>query len=98
MSSPYLSENAGRLMIELHVVPGSKKTQVSGLHDNRLKIKISSPPVDGKANAEIIEFFASLFEIPKRNVELVRGELGRSKTVALSGITPQIFHSKITIK
>lgn len=98
MSAPFLSENSGRLIVELHVVPGSKKTQVSGLHDNRLKIKISSPPVEGKANAEIIEFFARLFDIPKRQVEIVRGELGRSKTIALTGITSQIFHSKIKVE
>lgn len=73
-------------MVALHVIPGSKKTSLAGLHDGRLKIKVSSPPVDGKANAEIIEFFAELFSIPKRNVEIVKGELSRTKTVAISGV------------
>ena len=61
--------------------PGAKKSEVSGVHGDALKVRIAAPPVEGKANAALIEFLAEAFGVPKRNVTITRGETGRRKTV-----------------
>lgn len=83
-------KSANELIVELYVQPGAKVSQVIGCHGERLKIKISSPPVDGKANQEIIDFFAKLFDIARRDVELISGEKSRNKRVLLRG-DAQVF-------
>jgi hypothetical protein len=53
------------------------------VHGGALKIRVASPPVEGKANAALIEFLAEAFGVPKRAVSLVRGETGRRKIVRI---------------
>lgn len=72
------------LELVLHVQPKASRDQFVGLHGDALKLAITAPPVDGKANAYIIKLLASWFEVPKASVELVRGELSRHKTVRIA--------------
>jgi uncharacterized protein (TIGR00251 family) len=74
------------LTLFLHIQPGAKQTEFSGLHGERLKIRIKAPPVDGKANIEIIRFLAAQFCVTKSQIEIISGELGRQKTVQISGL------------
>lgn len=67
------------LIVDVHVQPRASKDEVAGLHDGRLKIRISAPPVDGKANRHLIGFLAEVFRVSKREVILVSGETGRDK-------------------
>lgn len=55
-----------------------------GLLDDRLKVTITAPPVDGKANAHLIRWFAKLCKVPKSSVEVVSGEANRNKTIAIA--------------
>ena len=73
------------LTLHLHVQPGAKKTAVSGLHGERIKIRLAAPPVEGKANAALITFLADAFGVPQRDVSLVRGEKSRDKVVRIEG-------------
>jgi uncharacterized protein len=85
MKMAWCSEDDGALVLSLHVQPGAKRTEVAGTHGDgigmRLRIRLAAPPVDGKANAELLRFLADAFGVPLRNVELVRGETFRQKTV-----------------
>jgi uncharacterized protein (TIGR00251 family) len=63
------------------VQPGAKHTEIAGIHGGALKIRVASPPVEGKANDALRRFLADAFKVPLRNVTLVRGETGRRKTV-----------------
>jgi len=74
------------LTLFLHIQPGSKQTEFAGLHGERLKMRIKAPPVDGKANAEIIRFLAEQFGVAKSQIEIISGELGRQKTVQIYGL------------
>jgi uncharacterized protein (TIGR00251 family) len=71
------------LVLSLHVQPGAARTEVAGLHGGALKIRLAAPPVDGKANAELVRFLAEAFGVPRRAVALVRGETSRQKTVRI---------------
>lgn len=74
------------LTLFLHIQPGAKQTEFVGLHGERLKIRIKAPPVDGKANAEIIRFLAAQFCVTKSQIEIISGDLGRQKTVQITGL------------
>ncbi|MCC6276765.1 MAG: YggU family protein [Oligoflexia bacterium] len=79
----------GRLVINIYAKPGAKKTQIMGLHDGALKVAIHAPPVDGKANEELISWLAKLLGIPKRAIEITHGLTGRRKTLTIFNQNPE---------
>ncbi|MBU0480349.1 MAG: YggU family protein [Proteobacteria bacterium] len=84
---PYLSAGGDNaVLLEIYVQPKSSKNRVCGIHNRMLKIAITAPPVDGKANSQITAFLAKLFRVPKSAVTLVSGLQGRTKKVSVSGI------------
>jgi uncharacterized protein (TIGR00251 family) len=73
----------------VHVQPGAKKSEVVGVHGERLKIRIAAPPVDGKANAALVAFLATLLDVSKSQIELVAGTSGRQKSFLISGTSAE---------
>ncbi|MDD4879967.1 MAG: DUF167 domain-containing protein [Gallionellaceae bacterium] len=67
--------------ITLHVQPGASKSELAGLHGDALKLRISARPVEGAANAAVLEFLAAWLNLPKRDLKLLRGDKSRRKTV-----------------
>jgi uncharacterized protein YggU (UPF0235/DUF167 family) len=57
------------------------------MHDGRLKLQLAAPPVDGEANAALVDLVADLFHLPRRDVLLLRGDTGRRKTLALARLS-----------
>jgi len=80
-------EDGTALVLALHVQPGSSRTEIAGTHgtagDARLKLRLAAPPVDGKANAELLRYLAEAFGVPLRQVVLVRGATSRQKSVRI---------------
>jgi len=74
------------LLLQLHIQPGAKENSIVGLHAERLKVKIHAPPVDGKANTELIDFMARCFETNKSAVTVLQGALGRDKTLCVANV------------
>lgn len=81
---PAAREEDGAIVLALHVQPGAKRTGVAGTHGGALKVRLAAPPVDGKANDELVRFLAEAFGVPRRNVTIVRGEASRDKTVRVA--------------
>ena len=82
---------AGGVTLAVRALPGAKKkTAIDGVYcegeKSRLKIRVQAPAVEGRANAALIEFLAEMFGVPKSYVELVSGELSRSKVFLLRGV------------
>ncbi|WP_304221664.1 DUF167 domain-containing protein [Gracilinema caldarium] len=71
------------LVVDIKAVPGASKTEIAGIAENRLRIRIAAAPEDGKANAELIAFLAKKTGMAKRDIRLVLGEKNRLKTVEL---------------
>jgi uncharacterized protein (TIGR00251 family) len=69
--------------ITLYVQPGARKTEIAGMHDGHVKLRIKAPPVEGAANKAVVEFVAELLDLPKSAVKLVNGEKSRVKTVEI---------------
>ena len=79
----WLRESDGRTTLTLHVQPGAKKTEVAGVHGDALKIRLAAPPVDGKANAALIEYVAERLGLAKSAVSLKSGQTSRRKVLAV---------------
>jgi uncharacterized protein len=76
-------EESGKLRLEIKAVPGASKTELAGIKDGRLRIRIAAAPEDGKANAEMLGFLSKTLDCPKRDLQLLSGEKSRLKTIAL---------------
>jgi uncharacterized protein (TIGR00251 family) len=83
----WLREEGGAVTLELLIQPRASRTRVVGVHDGRLKVQLAAPPVDGEANAALVEFLAHALRVKKADVTVLRGESGRRKTVRVAGAT-----------
>ncbi len=77
----------GTLVLNLHIQPRAKAPGVDGLHGERLRVRLGAPPVDGKANDELVDTLAAAFGLPRRAVALTHGQHGTAKTVVLDAPT-----------
>ncbi|QMV62932.1 hypothetical protein DFO61_3812 [Ectopseudomonas oleovorans] len=71
------------LILDCHLQPKASKDEFAGLHGERLKIRLTAPPVDGKANAHLQAFLAKAFGVAKSQVSLESGELNRQKRLRI---------------
>ncbi|MNJ92795.1 hypothetical protein D3C87_104690 [compost metagenome] len=81
-----IEETKGGVRLRLFIQPKSSKNEIIGPHNGALKIKITAPPIDGKANECLIEFLSDCLNIPKRDITLLKGDTGRNKTVEIQGL------------
>jgi uncharacterized protein (TIGR00251 family) len=84
---PFLSVQGQEISLLVLVQPRASSSRLLGEHGGRLKIAISSPAVDGKANKALIEFLAELLKVPKRTIELSSGSAGRQKTPKIRDVS-----------
>ncbi|MCC6207945.1 MAG: YggU family protein [Gammaproteobacteria bacterium] len=94
MNSPApCSWDGDRLTLSVRVQPRASKDEIVGMQGNHLKIRITAPPVDGKANVHLIQFLARVFDVPKSRISLLSGESGREKRILITSparLPPQI--------
>jgi hypothetical protein len=81
-----IKETKNGVILRIHVVPKSAKSEISGVQDDALKLKITSPPVEGKANEACIKFLSDILGVRKAQVKIVSGHKSRKKTIAIEGI------------
>ena len=65
------------LILVCHLQPNASKSEFAGLHGEALKVRIQAPPLDGKANTELIKFLAKQFGVSKSAISIISGELNR---------------------
>jgi uncharacterized protein (TIGR00251 family) len=82
-----LQETAEGVTFAVKVHPRARKNAVTGAVGDALKLALTTPPVEGRANQALIEFLADLFEIPRSSVTIASGATGRNKVVRIAGIT-----------
>jgi uncharacterized protein (TIGR00251 family) len=80
-------DEASGVVLEVLVQPRASRTRAVGEHDGRLKIQLAAPPVDGEANAALVEFLADALGVRKADVVIARGETGRRKSVRVAGVS-----------
>lgn len=83
------------VLIAVRVIPRSGRSGIAGTRDGAVLVRLNAPPVDGAANAELIELIAEAIGVPKRVVSIATGVRSRSKTVHVSGVSEDQVRSKL---
>ena len=87
----FIKLEGNKIFLKVHINSNSKKDEIVGIYDDSLKVKISSPPVDGKANKAIIKFFSKFLNIPKSKIKIEKGDKSRDKLIAIEGCDENIL-------
>jgi uncharacterized protein len=85
----------GFLLLRLHVQPRAAANGLAGLQGEELKLRLTTPPVDGKANKAVIAYLAKLFHLPKSAFVIKSGQQSRSKTVVIKAADEQQIRSAL---
>jgi len=84
------------VVLEVRVIPRAKRNAIGGERDGALVVRLAAPPVEGAANAALIEFLAATLDLPRRNIRIVSGEQSRRKRVAIAGLTAETVNERLT--
>jgi uncharacterized protein (TIGR00251 family) len=88
MTTPLaISDISGGCTLPVRVHPGARRNAIDGVHDGALKVSLTTPPTDGRANQALIAFLAGELRIPRARVTLLTGATSRSKSLRIAGLT-----------
>jgi len=88
----------GALRLRVRVDPRSSRPGIGRVQDNRLRVRLTSPPVEGKANGELIGMLAKILGLRKNQIEILAGENSRQKTLRLSGLEPKTLKDRLGLR
>lgn len=81
--------------LPVRVHPGAKRNAITGTHDGAVKISLTTPPTDGRANEALIAFLAERLNIPRSRIALVSGQTSRSKVLRITGLNATEVESRL---
>jgi hypothetical protein len=79
----------------VRVVPRASKNEISGRHEDAIKIRLTAPPVEGAANEALIAFLAEVLGVGKNKIDILSGHTSRDKMVCVVGLTPQEVEERL---
>ena len=82
-----LRESSGSVTFQVRVHPRARKDALTGAHGDALKLSLTAPPVEGRANDAVVEFFADLLRLPRSSITIAAGQASRNKVVRITGIS-----------
>jgi uncharacterized protein (TIGR00251 family) len=88
-------QTASGLTFSVKVQPRARKNAITGMVGDALKLALTAPPVEGKANQAVIEFLADFFEIPRSSVTIAGGKTHRLKVVCIRGVTAEQLRLRV---
>lgn len=88
-------EKPGSIEFAVRVVPRASRTEIVGEMDGAVKVRVSSPPVAGAANAEIVKLFAKLLGVSRSAVEIVSGQTSKTKRIRINGVEAAQFQGAV---
>ena len=91
-----IKSNKTGIQFTATIQPRATRNQIIGIHNHSLKIKLTSPPVDGAANQACIKFLAKTFGVSPSRLSIVKGETSRSKTIQIEGMDSKTFTNTLT--
>jgi len=94
MTVPVRESSAGATF-SVKVHPRARKNAITGTVGDALKLSLTAPPVDGKANQAVIEFFAGFFDIPRSSVTIASGQTSRLKVICVAGLRKQTVEQRL---
>lgn len=82
-----ITQRGDALLLPVRVQARASVTQIAGVHDGAIKIRLTAPPLENRANRELLKFLAEILHVPPGRLELIAGEHSRQKTVAVKGLS-----------
>lgn len=79
-----MDPDGNALCIFVHTQPNARNTEIVGLHDGRLKVRVAAPALDGRANALLIDFLRRRLDLPAQRIALTQGQRSRGKTISIA--------------
>lgn len=90
-----VQESSKGVTFAVKVHPRARKNQITGTVGEALKLALTAPPLEGRANQAVIEFFADFFKISRSSITIASGETGRNKVIRISGISPEMVRRRL---
>jgi len=90
-----IHERDGVVSFAVRVHPRAKKNAITGELGEALKLSLTTPPIDGRANEACIEFFAILLKVPRSSVTIASGQTNRNKVIRIAGVTGQYIRDQL---
>ncbi len=84
------------LVLKLYIQPRASKNQLVGLHGDALKLRLTTPPVDGKANKALLVFLSKIFKVSQSSFSIKSGKQGRRKVICIDGVGEQYVRDVLT--
>jgi uncharacterized protein len=92
-----IQESGGCVTFAVKIHPRAKNNAITGELGGTLKVSLTAPPVDGKANRACIEFFAKLLKVPRSSVTIASGQTSRNKIIQIAGLSADEIAKRIGI-
>ena len=92
---PFLSSKEGGILLDIYIAPRASRSRMVGLHGARLKVAVTAPPVDGKANQALIEFMAKVLGVAKTLISIERGHSSREKLLLVKAVEREHVERKL---
>lgn len=90
-----IQKKNGSLTFPTRVVPRAKKNEITGVEEGTLKVRITAPPVRGQANEALVEYLAQVLGVRRQQVEIVRGQRARNKTIRIMGLSEREARNRL---
>ena len=84
-----IKETENYVTFSVRVQPRSSKNEICGIYGDAIKIKLTSPPVEGEANEGLIKFLSDILKISKGQIEIISGHKSRTKSIKITGVTKE---------
>jgi uncharacterized protein (TIGR00251 family) len=92
-----IHDKASGITFAVKVQPRAKKNAIVGELGDALKLALTAPPIDGKANTACIEFFANLLKVPRSSITIASGQTSRNKVIRVSGISAEEIRRRLEV-
>jgi len=91
-----INEHGKGVTFAIKVHPRAKKNAITGELGDALKVSITTPPIEGRANEACIEFFAKLLKVPRSSVTIASGQTSRNKVIRVAGVSTQYVRDRLS--
>ena len=85
----FIKQKGNGIILHIHVIPKSARSEIVGIHDDALKLKIAAPQIEGRANAECIRYISDMLGIRKNRISISSGHKSKKKNIVVEGMDVQ---------
>ena len=93
----WIVQNGEQVLLNVLVVPRASSNQITGIHGDRLRIRLLAPPVDGKANSNLVAFLSTYLNLRQDQFNIVKGQKGRRKTIEITQVDFDVVKSQLIL-